>query len=68
MSASKPSNQDGNILKYLVLAHASSTEVAMLSSLDSDDDQTQEQAEPDENQALIQPFAFYSSDLEYITK
>ena len=48
LSDPKPSSQDGNMLKYLVRAQPSSTEVATLSSPDSDDDQTQDRAEPDE--------------------
>ena len=52
----KPSSRDGNMLKYLFQAQPSSTEAATLSSPDSDDDQTQDRAEPHE--ALIQPFAF----------
>ena len=64
LSAPKPSSRDGNML-YFVRAQPSSTEAATLSSPDSDDDQTQDRAEPDEYQAhsqaheaLIQPFAF----------
>ena len=44
----KPSSRDGNMLKYFVRAQPSSTEAATLSSPDSDDDQTQDRAEPDE--------------------
>ena len=36
------------MLKYFVRAQPSSTEAATLSSPDSDDDQTQDRAEPDE--------------------
>ena len=42
------SNQDGNMLKYLVWAQPSSNEATTLSSPDSDDDQTQDRAEPNE--------------------
>ena len=48
LSTPKPSSQEGNMLKYLVRAQPSSTEVAMLSFPDSDDDLTQDRAEPDE--------------------
>ena len=48
LSDPKPSSRDGNMLKYLVQAQPSPTEAAMLSSPDSDDDQTQDRAEVDE--------------------
>ena len=48
LSASKVSSRDGNRLKYLVRAQPGSTEAATLSSPDSDYDQTQDRAEPDE--------------------
>ena len=48
LSDPKPSSRDGNMLKYYVRAKPSSTEAAMLSSPDSDDNQTQDRAEPDE--------------------
>ena len=48
LSDPKPSSRDGNMLKYLVQAQPSSTEAATLTSLDSDDDQTQDRAELDE--------------------
>ena len=48
LSTPKPSSWDGSMLKYFVQAQPSSTEAATLSSLDSDDDQTQDRAEPDE--------------------
>ena len=48
LSAPKPSNRDGNTLKYLVRAQPSLTQAATLSSPDSEDDQTQDPVEPDE--------------------
>ena len=46
------------MFKYLVLAQPSLTEVAMLSSPDSDDDLTQDRAEPDENNNPIPNSSF----------